>query len=152
MSRGRPPAGPQLVERLEGEETAKRRLEAILETIAGRCTIADASARLDLRPARFFRMRNEAMQAALERLEPRPCGRKRKQVSPEAARIEELERELAQAQRALALAELRAQTALLLPRSRPAPSGPDACATSGLKKTTRRRSPKPARRRARSRR
>ena len=147
MSRGRPPAGPQLVERLEGEETAKRRLEAILETIAGRCTIADASARLDLRPARFFRMRNEAMQAALERLEPRPCGRKRKQVSPEAARIEELERELTQAQNALLLAELRAETALLLPRSRSTQAAP-----TGLKKTARRRSPQPTRRRARSRR
>ena len=39
---GRKPAGPQIVERLEGSPVAKQRLEVILETIAGRWTIPEA--------------------------------------------------------------------------------------------------------------
>ena len=89
MPAGRPPAGPRIVEKLEAAPQAKRRLRTILETITGESTISDASARLGIRPARFYVIRDQAMQAAAERLLPRPSGRPRKQLTSEERRIRE---------------------------------------------------------------
>jgi len=121
----RPSAGPQIVAKLEGDPTAKQRLEAILATIARESTIDAASERLGLRPARFYVIRDQALQAALTRLEPRPCGRPSKpQPTPDQLRIAELERELTRLRYALEVAELRAQTSVLLPRREPKKSPP----------------------------
>ena len=55
---GRKPAGPQIVERLEGSPVAKQRLEVILETIAGRLTVPEARDRLGIGESRFHELRN----------------------------------------------------------------------------------------------
>ena len=117
----RPPTGPKIAARLEGGADAKRRLEVVLETIAGQTSVEEACAKLRLRQARFHVIRNQALEAAVKRLEPQPTGRPPKQPSPEQARVVELEREVARLTRELEVAEIRTETALLLPRmDRPA--------------------------------
>jgi len=71
----RKPKGPALVERLDGSERAKERLETILETISGRLTIEQACRRLGIKATRFHALRDEALKASLERLEPKSAGR-----------------------------------------------------------------------------
>jgi len=116
MPAGRPPAGPQHARKLDGSSTAKERLEVILETLAGKTKIDAACERLSISPARFFLIRDQALGAALGRLEPQRSGRKPKLVTPEQARIEALERELERLKQELALAETRVKTSLLLTR------------------------------------
>jgi hypothetical protein len=83
-----------LVHHLDGSERAKERLEVMLETVAGTVTIREACDRLGIEEAMFFRLRAQALQAGLSRLEPRPAGRPPRRPSPEDQRIAELEKEL----------------------------------------------------------
>jgi hypothetical protein len=112
--RGRLPAGPEYVDKLQGPADAKRRLEVILRTLAGTCRVQEACAELGLSEARFHQLRQEALQAALDGLTPRPAGR------PAAPPAEPRGAELEQQEEALRLELLAAQTreeiALVLPR------------------------------------
>jgi len=91
---GRKPTGPPLVHHLDGSERAKERLEVILETVAGSITIREACDRLGIEEAMFFRLRTQALQAGLARLEPRPMGRPPRPRSPDEERVAQLEKEL----------------------------------------------------------
>jgi hypothetical protein len=93
-STGRKPAGPQIIERLEGSPVAKQRLKVILETIAGRLTIPEACQQVGIGESRFHELRNHTLQATLEALEPRSPGRPPKPTSPEQAEIDTLQAEL----------------------------------------------------------
>src|SRR5262249_6175364 len=46
IMRGRFPAGPSYVDKLEGSAAAKERLKVVLETLAGQCRVQEACARL----------------------------------------------------------------------------------------------------------
>ncbi len=61
--------GPQLVERLEGSERAKLRLQVMLETLAGTRSIPEACEILGISDSMFHRLRAEVLQTA-----PRPSG------------------------------------------------------------------------------
>ena len=76
-TRGRPPLGPELLANLEGSARAKERLEAILETMAGRWTVAEACRRLGIAEGTFHELRREVLQRMLGNLEPKPTGRPR---------------------------------------------------------------------------
>jgi len=95
---GRKPVGPRLVHHLDGSQRAKQRFEVILQTVAGKITIREACDRLGIEDAMFYRLRAEALQAGLARLEPRPIGRPPRPDSAEQQRIAELERELLEKQ------------------------------------------------------
>ncbi len=112
---GRKPTGPPLVHHLEGSERAKDRLEVILETVAGRITIYEACDRLGIGEAMFFRLRTQALQAGLARLEPRPSGRPPQHPSPEEERIAELEQQLRENQLQQKALEARLEIAQTLP-------------------------------------
>jgi hypothetical protein len=114
--RGRKPTGPQLVERLEGSEHAKVRLEVILETVAGQRTIPDVCAELGIQESMFHKMRSEVLQTALGRLEPRPLGRPPQHPSPEDQRVLALEEENRQLRIELQAAQIRQELAEKLPR------------------------------------
>jgi len=133
--RGRLPAGPEYVEKLQGSPEAKRRLELILRTLAGTCRVQQACAELGLSEARFHQLRQEALQAALDNLAPRPAGR------PAAPPADPRLAELAQDKEALRLelwaAQTREEIALVLPRlAQPGPAAPEEPST---KKASRRR-------------
>src|SRR5262249_8427643 len=83
ITRGRMPAGPELIEHLEGSDKAKERLRIILETMMGKWRVQQACLRLNICEQRFRQLRDELLQAALERLEGRPAGRPRRAAEPE---------------------------------------------------------------------
>jgi hypothetical protein len=105
-----------LVHHLDGSERAKERLEVILETIAGRITIREACDRLGIEEAMFFRLRTQAIQAGLSRLEPRPSGRPPRHPSPEDQRIAELEQELREKELQQKAMEARLEIAQTMPQ------------------------------------
>jgi hypothetical protein len=114
--RGRKPTGAQLVERLEGSTHAKGRLKVILETLSGSKTIPQACAELGIQESMFHKLRGQVLQTAVDRLEPRPAGRKPHLTSAEVQRIEELEAELLQTRIDLKAAEIQRELAVALPR------------------------------------
>jgi len=130
--RGRRPAGPEYVDKLEGSDQSKKRLRVILETVAGHCTVQEACAQLGLGEVRFNQLRQEALQSALATMEPRPAGRPRA-MTPEGERIQALEQSLADKDSELREAQVREEIALALPR-RPTSAPPE-------KKTRRRARP-----------
>lgn len=113
---GRNPMGPQLVHHLDGSEQAKERLEVMLETVAGKCTIDDACKRLGISEAMFFRLRMEVLQEALSSLEPRSPGRPSPSQSPEQQRIAELEERLQEKDKELKATEVRLEIAQTMPQ------------------------------------
>ncbi len=115
--RGRHPSGPEYVDKLSGDETAKERLRVVLETIAGRRRVVDACAQLNVSEQRFDELRAEALQAALTALEPKPLGRKPQTPAPEAIELEKLRARNAELEAKLQVAAVRAEVAAILPHT-----------------------------------
>lgn len=111
--RGRYPAGPEYVEQLEGSTQAKQRLQVIMETMAGKYRVPEACQLLNICEQRFYQLRVESLQGALERLEARPAGRPRRPVESEA--MTALRTQLGEMQRELQAAHVREEIALVLP-------------------------------------
>ena len=82
--RGRKPTGTNLLEHLQGSERAKTRLKGILETLSAERTIPDVCDEMGIGESMFHRVRSEVLQAALDRLEPRPLGRPSSTRHPQA--------------------------------------------------------------------
>ncbi|HEV3085264.1 MAG TPA: hypothetical protein VGY66_36250 [Gemmataceae bacterium] len=118
--RGRRPAGPEYVDKLDGSSPSKKRLRVILETMTGHCTVQEACAQLGLGEVRFNQLRQEALQGALATLEPKPAGRPRT-TTPEEERIQTLQQSLADKDLELREAQVREEIALALPRRPVAP-------------------------------
>jgi hypothetical protein len=116
IMRGRIPSGPEYVDvqHLHGSAQAKERLRVILETMMGQWRVGEACARLGICEQRFRQLRAELLQAALERLEPRPAGRPRRPEEPEDTVA--LRRQLEVMQRELHVAQVREEIALALPQ------------------------------------
>jgi transposase len=112
---GRHPAGPNLVEGLDGPEEAKRRLKVILETVAGTRTISEACAELGISEAAFHELRKQALLGAVESLAPRPTGRPRKDSDPEQQRIHELEEQVFLLKKDLQAERIRKEIAIAMP-------------------------------------
>jgi hypothetical protein len=108
--------GPRLVHNLDGSDRAKERWEVILATMTGELTIREACDRLGIEEAMFFRLRTQALQAGLARLEPRRAGRPPRPSSPESERIAELEDELQDTEHELKAMEVRLELAETMPQ------------------------------------
>jgi helix-turn-helix protein len=134
--RGRKPAGPEYVDRLTGSDTAKERLHVVLETLAGRCRVQEACARLNLSEPRFHQLRTQILQAGLDSLAPRPAGRPPRPAPDE--RVQALEATVADLTVELQAAHVREEIALALPQV-----GSPAAAkkASGRRPSPRRRRP-----------
>ena len=78
MPGGRPTKGLELIDGLAGSSGAKARLRAALETMMGLKSIAEASEGVGLKEAMLHVERAQALQGALDALEPKPMGRPRK--------------------------------------------------------------------------
>ncbi len=112
---GHLPMGPKLVEQLEGSMHAKQRLEAILATLAGQLTVAQACEQLGIKEAMFHRLRTRVLQAGLIDLEPRPRGRPRHHTSPAEQENQRLADEVTDLQQQLEIAEVKRELASILP-------------------------------------
>jgi hypothetical protein len=116
MTRGRRPEGASRAERLEGSTVAKSRLQMILETLAGKRTVAQACLVLGIGDRRFHNLARLFLQAGLNSLEPRPAGRpsnQSKEVDRRIVALEKLNRDLRIELRA---AQIREEIALTMPR------------------------------------
>jgi transposase-like protein len=141
--RGRRPAGPEYVDRLEGSDLAKERLKIVLQTLAGQCRVTEACQHLGICEQRFHQIREEALTAALAGLEPQPAGRPAVVTAPTAAAQQTLQTQVEQLEVELRAAQARAEIALTLPRLVPAtPAEAEA-----QKKTRPRTTSRPSRRR-----
>ncbi len=121
--RGRTPAGPEYVDRLQGSELAKQRLKTVLDTIAGNCRVSEACERLNICEQRFHQLRQQVLEAALTELEPRSPGRPPRSSSPADETINQLREELATKDLELRTARAREEIALAMPRIVP-PASP----------------------------
>ena len=117
--RGRRPSGPECVERLAGSDQAKERLQVILQTLAGTCRVREACRRLGVSEPRFQQLRAQVLEAALERLEPRPAGRPPQPGEADEGRLAALADRLAAKEVELRAAEARVEIALALPGAAP---------------------------------
>ena len=113
--RGRKPLGAEHVTQLAGSETACERLSLIMRALAGELSVPDACAALGIGESRFHQLRQEALQGALEALEPRPTGRPPQPPAPGAARIAVLEQELRECKWELQACRIRLELAEALP-------------------------------------
>ena len=138
--RGRKPTGPEYVERLTGSATAKERLQVVLETLAGRCRVQEACARLGLSEPRFHQLRSQILQAGLDSLAPRPAGRPPRPAPDE--RLQALEATVADLTIEVQAAHVREEIALALPQVGTTPPVPPKKA-SRRRLSPRRRRPKP---------
>ena len=72
---------------------AKGRLKVVLETTTGQKTMAEASEEVGLGEAMLYVERAQALQGALEALEPKPLGRPRKLEAVDPEEVERLREE-----------------------------------------------------------
>jgi hypothetical protein len=108
---GRKPVGPALAQRVSGSELARARLEVLLETITGSKSMDEACQALGIQKTRLFKLRTRVLEAAAAALEPLPMGRPPQAVSPEAARIAELETQINELTVELEASRLRVELA-----------------------------------------
>lgn len=120
MPGGRPPKGPDLVDRLDGSDEAKHRLKIVLETIQGKRTVREAMEVLGVSESRFHAIREKALAGALNGLEPGSRGRP-PSGGEESAEMEAQRREIERLKEALAREKVRADVAEIL--SSPPPDG-----------------------------
>jgi hypothetical protein len=144
MKRGRRPAGPEYVNRLDGSDIARERAKAVLETVAGMCGVDDACQRLDICGQRFHQLRHEIMEGVMMAAEPGRPGRRAQTPSEAEEKIRHLEQQVAELQRELQASKAREEIALVLARRGNGPEEPEKKTTSpprrgrppGMRKST----------------
>src|SRR5262245_25460142 len=94
---------------------AQRRVDVIIEVIAGRMGVEEACARLGVSPARFYQLRERALRAAVEALHPRPAGRPVKTIPREERQRQALEARVRELEEDLQAALVRTEIALAMP-------------------------------------
>ncbi len=95
--RGRPQLKTKLIDSYEGSEQAKKRMRAILATLSGEWTTAQAAKYLECNEAMFYAYRSRTLKEALQGLEPRQSGRQPKPHDPKDDEIARLKAELERA-------------------------------------------------------
>ncbi len=115
MPAGRRTSGVALVDALDGSSEAKRRLKLILRTLSGETRVVDACKELGLCEARFYRFRHDCLEQSLQRLEPRPTGRPRKEDPVAAEELQRLKAENEALRRRVVALEVREEIALSAP-------------------------------------
>jgi hypothetical protein len=115
MPAGRPPMGARLVDRFSASDDAKRKLKVILESVTGETSIPEACVKLGVSETRFYQLREEALSAALQSLEPAAIGRPRKEEVFSEAEVEALRRRVAELENDLVLSNVKTSIAAELP-------------------------------------
>src|SRR5215472_10840565 len=112
--RGRRPAGPEIVEQLQGSPQARLRLRVVLETLAGRRRVQEACQLLGIGTVRFHALRQTVLEAALAALEPRPAGRPSRDAAAQAEQVEALIGQIDTLTAELEASRLREEVVLVL--------------------------------------
>lgn len=111
---GRKTSAKRLVDSLEGEASTKAQLQAVLDVLAEKRSVADACAELGIGEATFHRLKERVLGAALEALVPRRAGRPPK-VPETPTEVEELKRALHETRVELEASRIREEIALVMP-------------------------------------
>jgi hypothetical protein len=133
IMRGRYPWGPEYIDQLDGSPASKKRLKVVLQTLSGELRMGQACTELQVGDTRFHQLRQVALQAALDALEPRPAGRPSRLPTSEAEHLRRLQQRVQELERALHLAEVREEIALVLPNVQ-RPTGDGGTGTVAEKK------------------
>jgi hypothetical protein len=112
--RGRYPAGPEYVDKLDGAAEDKQRLKAILATMNGEVRWVEACDQLGISESRMHQLRADALQGALDGIRPRPAGRPSQLTTVDGERIRELEQRVRELELAVQEAQVREEVALIL--------------------------------------
>ena len=112
---GRPPLGPEIVDRIEGSEEARRRARILLEVMTGERSVDSACEALDVQPTRFEDIRKEAFGGLVAALEPKPVGRPPKPVDEAAEKLAALEEENKRLKIEIVTSHVREELAIGLP-------------------------------------
>ena len=110
----RPPEGVGHVDRLDGPEDLKRRLRVLLDTLAGRVSVAQACEALGVSESRLHELRRQALVGALGALMPKPVGRPATAATP-TVREKDLEARIQELEVDLQAALVRTELALAMP-------------------------------------
>jgi hypothetical protein len=114
--RGRPHQGAELVEKLEeGSEAARQRLKVIFQTLAGVFTVRQACGILQVNRSAFNKLRSQFIANAVQLLEPRTPGRKKKVVTPQEVENQRLVEENQRLKFELRAQQLREEIGILMP-------------------------------------
>jgi hypothetical protein len=114
--RGRPIQGAELVEKLdEGSEEARQRLKVIFQTLAGVFTVEQACQILQINRSAFNKLRSQFIANAVQLLEPKAPGRKKKVVTPQEIENQQLREENDRLKFELRAQQLREEIGLLMP-------------------------------------
>jgi hypothetical protein len=114
--RGRNPAGPEFVERLDGSDQAKQRARVLLELAAGKCRVPEACQQLGIKDARLDQIRLAGLQAMVTALEDKPAGRPAHQPSAAELENEQLRADNARLRAERDAALIKAELGVALPR------------------------------------
>jgi hypothetical protein len=108
--------GVELVNKVDGSELAKQRMQAILQTLSGELSVAQACERLQLSEARFHELRTQWLQSACIALEPKAVGRPAPPPpSEQELKIKQLEHQIKELRIDLRAAQIREELALVMP-------------------------------------
>lgn len=115
MPAGRPPMGSKLVDRFPASEDAKMKLKAILDSVAGATSIPEACVKLGISETRFYQLREDALFAALQSLEPAAMGRPRKENVFSEAEVDVLHKKIANLENDLVTSQTKTMIATTFP-------------------------------------
>ena len=115
--RGRPTLVSSMTARLRGSSAAKERVEVVLKNLAGVMSVQEACSRLSLGRTSFWMLRMTVLEAAVRILEPKRRGRPPGRAPAADRRLQDLERELERMRGELAIARIREEIALFLPKA-----------------------------------
>ena len=119
MKRGRRPRKSALVDSLSGPEETKQRLRVIMATISGELSIADACARLGIQETRFFDLRAQALEGALNGIAPGKPGRPSREDTPEQMKLKEMQKRLDAMEIELQAARIKVELAEVMATGNP---------------------------------
>lgn len=112
---GRTVNAVRLVTNMDATPEPKKQLMVILEVLAGRMSIAEACEKLEISEATFHRMRDQALQGALDGLAPLPAGRPGRKTDEKDEKIRALEDQLSEMGVELQAERVRTIMALVKP-------------------------------------
>ena len=114
---GRPNKGAAHIDQVDSDPVTKARAKAILATISGELTVAQACEAIGVSKTRFEMLRSQMLEAAVQGLQPGKPGRPRTRPSVESdGRVKELSAKVASLERDLHRSELALEISEILPR------------------------------------
>lgn len=109
----RPNKGLGHVDALAGDPESKWRLKVVLATLTGEMLVDEAIEELELGPTQFANLRKQALQGALDALQPKAVGRPRRPAARSEAEVEAMQQRIDELEHDARLLRSRLELAVL---------------------------------------